>query len=501
MKAARLAFRPGAALFLAAVAGLAVYGVYLYRHTCFAVGGSDSSGYANAARALVNGPLVSPVPALERFGLEGSDASAFTPLGYVLLEGPTLAPLYPVGFPLHVAAAARLAGWELGPYLVSPVAALIVLLLVFLVGRELGLPHGWAAAASVLLAACPVFVFQAIQPMSDLVATAWCLAAIFASLRSRRDVRWAAAAGFALSVAILVRPLDALVAVPLLFVLPPNRRAGSFFVLGGLPCAVVLFGYNIVCFGSPFRTGYGLYGLLRHFAWSHLPVHLPRYALWTVQMLTPVVCLGWAASLGDRGIPVRHRALLFTWFGTFFLAYSFYDPADAWWYTRFLLPGLPALPLGFLLVVRDLHRRVASWSKAWSPVTGVAAVLAVALIAGSGFRSAGRLGVLEMHRLQREFADGCQRAARELPPGALVVSRDMSGALRYYTALTPVRWDTLDPVRFRALRVRTEPAGGRWFALLMKYEVPDAATRVPGPWTFMGESGCVTLWRLEPESR
>jgi hypothetical protein len=265
------------------------------------------------------------------------------------------------------------------------------------------------------------------------VATAWCLAAIFASLRSRRDVRWASAAGFALGVAILVRPLDALVAVPLLFVLPPNRRAWSLFVLGGLPCAVVLFGYNIACFGSPFRTGYGLYGLLRHFAWSHLPVHLPRYALWTVQMLTPVVCLGWAASLGDRGIPVRHRALLFTWFGTFFLAYSFYEPADAWWYTRFLLPGLPALPLGFLLVVRDLYRRVADWSEVWSRVTGVAAVLAVALIAGGGFRSAGRLGVLEMHRLQREFPEGCQRAAREFPPGALVLSRDMSGALRYYT--------------------------------------------------------------------
>ncbi len=77
------------------------------------------------------------------------------------------------------------AGWELGPYLVSPIAALLVLVLVFLVGRELGLPRGWAAAAAVVLAACPVFVFQAIQPMSDVVATAWCLAAIFAALRSR----------------------------------------------------------------------------------------------------------------------------------------------------------------------------------------------------------------------------------------------------------------------------------------------------------------------------
>ena len=489
------AFVPGIALLLAAasVAGLAIYGAYLYRHTCFAVGGSDSSGYANAARALVNGPLVSPVPGLERFGLAGSEATAFTPLGYVLLDGPRMGLKYPVGFPLHVAAAAQLAGWELGPYVVSPIAALLVLVLVYLVGRELGLPRGWAAAAAVVLAACPVFVFQAIQPMSDVVATAWGLAAIFAALRSRVDARWAVAAGFAFGVAVLVRPLDALVAVPLLFALPANRRAWGLFLVGGLPCAAVLFAYNIACFGSPFRTGYGLYGLWRHFAWSNFPVRLPRYALWTVQIFTPVVCLGWAASLGDRRIPGRHRALLLTWFGTLLLAYAFYEPADAWWYTRFLLPGLPALPLGFALVVRDLHRTVAI------PVRGLEPRRR------RGRRPRGRadrpprvsvdekLGVLELHRVQKDFPDGCRRAAREFPPGALVVSSEMSGALRYYTTLTPVRWEALDPERWGALRARTEPAGGRWFALLMKHEVADAATHVPGPWTFLGESGNVTL--------
>jgi Dolichyl-phosphate-mannose-protein mannosyltransferase len=489
---------PGIALLLAAVAGLAIYGVYLYRHTCFAVGGSDSSGYANAARALIDGALVSPIPGLERFGLAGSEATAFTPLGYVLLPGPTMTPLYPVGFPLHVVVAAQLAGWELGPYLISPIAALLVLLLVFLVGRELGLPRGWAVAAAVVLAACPVFVFQAIQPMSDVIATAWCLAAILAALRSRQDVRWAVAAGFAFGMAVLVRPLDALVAVPLLFAVPPTRRARGLFLAGGLPCAGVLFAYNIACFRSPFQTGYGLYGLGRHFAWSNFPVRLPRYALWAVQMFTPVVCLGWAASLGDRRVPGRDRALLWTWFGTFLFAYAFYEPADAWWYTRFLLPGLPALPLGFALVVRDLHRTVASRSAAWSRAVGVAAVLAIALIARDGLRSARRLGVLELHRLQKDFPDGCRRAAREFPPGALVLSGEMSGALRYYTALTPVRWEALDPERFRALRAKTEPAGGRWFALLMKHEVHEAAARVPGSWTFLGESGSVTLWRLEP---
>jgi Dolichyl-phosphate-mannose-protein mannosyltransferase len=500
MKAWSREFPARSALIVAAVAGLAIYGAYLYRHTCFAVGGSDSSGYANAARALVKGPLVAPIPGLERFGLPDSEASAFVPLGYVRVRDSSIAPLYPVGFPLHLAAAAGIAGWELGPYLVSPIAALLALFLVFLVGCELGLTRWSAAGAGLLLAASPVFVFQAIQPMSDVVATAWCLGAIYAALRSRTDVRWAAAAGLAFGVAILVRPLDVLVAAPLVFALPLKRRTLLLFAVGGLPCAVLLFAYNLAGFGSPFQSGYGIYGLGSHFAWSHFTARLPRYALWTAQVLTPLVCLGWIASLGDRRIPGRDRALLFTWFASVLLAYAFYAPADDWWYTRFLLPGLPALPLGFLLVVRDLRRAIASRSVAWGRAVGIAAVLVVAFLARSGFRSTARLRVLELHRLQSAFPNGCRRAARELPPGALVLSSEMSGALRYYTALTPVRWDALDPERFRALRARTEPAGGRWFALLMKHEVPEAATHVPGPWTFLGESENVTLWRLEPAS-
>ena len=497
MKTPSLVSLSRSTLIVAAVAGLAIYGGYLYRHTCFAVGGSDSSGYANAARALVQAPLVAPIPGLGRFGLEASEAPLFVPLGYVRVRDTSMAPLYPVGFPLHVVAAAWLAGWELGPYLVSPIAALLSVFLVFLVGRQLGLAHGWAAGAGLLLAASPVFVFQAIQPMSDVVATAWCLAAIYAGLRSRSDARWAAASGLAFGVAVLVRPLDALVAIPLLFALPLKRRPLTLFLLGGLPCAVALFAWNLACFGSPFQTGYSIYGLGHLFAWSHLPARLPRYAFWTAQVLTPLVCLGWVASLWDRRIPGRDRALLFTWFGSVYLAYSAYQPADDWWFTRFLLPGLPALPLGFMLVVRDLRHAVASRSTAWGRVVGAAAVVAVAFVARSGFRSTATLHVLELHRLQRAFPDGCRRAEQEFPAGALVLSGEMSGALRYYTALTPVRWENLDAGRFRSLRERTEPAGGHWFALLMKHEVPQAAPRVPGSWTFLGESGPVTFWRLE----
>jgi hypothetical protein len=487
------------ALFLGLwAAGLLFYGSYLYRHTCFAVGGSDSSGYANAARALVHGPLVAPIPGLARFGLAETAAPVFTPLGFVAVSGNrTMAPLYPVGFPLHVAAAALVAGWDLGPYLVSPIAALLALLLVFLVGRELDLPRWVAAGGAVLIAACPVFVFQAVQPMSDVVAALWCLAAVFAALRSRADARWAAVAGFAFGVAVLVRPLDAVLAVPLLFALPRQRRALALFVLGGSPCAALLFGYNSACFGSPLQSGYGLIGLRSKFAWANFPVRLPRYAAWTSEILTPLVCLGWGAALLDRRIPRRDRALLFTWFGVFFVVYCLYEYADVWWYTRFLLPGLPALVLGFLLVARDLAAAGSKGPAAPRRWVVAAAVVAIAMAAVLGFRATRRLGVLELWQAQAAFPESCRWAGETLPSGALVLSMEMSGALRYYTSLTPVRWDALDAASFQELKSRTDRSGAPWFALLMRHEVPLAAPRVPGPWVYLGERGGVSLWRLE----
>ena len=491
-----------AAFALAVAIGLGLYWVHLYRHTCFAVGGSDSSGYANGARALANGRLVAPIAPLERFDLGDERAPAFIPLGFV--SGPTartMAPLYPVGFSLHLAAAAALLGWETGPYLASPILALLTLVLLLFAGRELGLSPLAAAGAAVILAAAPVFVFQAIQPMSDVAAAFWCLAAIFAARRARVDARWAIAAGFAFGVAVLVRPPDLLLGVPLLFALPLERRSLLRFVLGGIPSAAILVAYNTICYGSALETGYGLTGHWTALAWSNFPAHFADYTRWTSEEFTPLVCLGWVAALFHTGIARRDRALLFSWFGVFFLFYCFYGFGDAWWYTRFLLPGFAAIAIGFLLVAQDLARAGAAWAAARvrrGSLAAAAITIAVAAVASAGFRNADKLHVLNMPELQASFPAACREAERVLPPGALVLSMQMSGALAYYTELTPVRWDRLDPASFGELRAKTEERGGRWFALMCAFEVPLAAPKVPGRWTFLGETKSVSLWRLDP---
>src|SRR5262249_17248134 len=149
---------------------VAAYALFLIRNSSFSVGGSDSSGYINTARRMVNGTLVARPRTLDRLGLPDAEVAPFIPLGFV--EGPrpgTMAAYYPAGFPAHLAAAALAAGWERGPFLVSPIVAALCLPLLYLLGRELSLSRAWAASASAVFAAWPVLIYQAIQPMGDTV--------------------------------------------------------------------------------------------------------------------------------------------------------------------------------------------------------------------------------------------------------------------------------------------------------------------------------------------
>src|SRR5207244_11367746 len=60
----------------------------------------------------------------------------------------------------------------------------------------------------------------------------------------------------------------------------------------------------------------------------------------------------------------KSRLLLITWFGAFRLFYSCYEHYGDWWYTRFLLPGIPAIILGALVTARDasdFFQRFAAW--------------------------------------------------------------------------------------------------------------------------------------------
>jgi hypothetical protein len=487
---ATLAHRRDRSLLFAAGALLALYSLFLIRHSAFAVGGSDSSGYLNTARRLGAGTLVARPRSLDRLGLADPQAVACIPLGFVTGPRPgTMAPFYPAGFPAHLLAAAVIAGWEVGPYLVSPCAAIISLLLCYRLGRDLGLSAWASAAAAAVLAAWPVFLFQALQPMSDVVAMFWCLAAILFARRAQGRSAWALAAGAAFGIAVLVRPTNALLLLPLSFALPLSRRRLALFAAGGAPFVALLAVYNRLCYGSALRSGYSVIGLSEAFASSHFPARVAYYADHLLQTLAVVVPIAWLAVSIDRRVALRDRALLVSWFGVFFCFFCFYGPYESFIFVRFLLPGIPALMLGAALVID--RWRTASGAIRFAPL----AILVLVLTAEG--RQTRRLGVLGAVRDQSIYPEACRWAEARVPPGTVLLSAQASGALEYYTDATYLRYDWLDPGSFSRLqsqRKLTEDC----VALLFSNELEDFQKHVPGRWVQIGELREVALWKLEP---
>ena len=478
---------------------LAGYALAVFHHTSFAAGGSDSSGYLNAARLLARGRASEPVRGLERLGLPPADAPLFIPLGYGPGPRPgTMSPSYPPGLPLHMAAASFAGSSSRAQFLVSPLAGLACLVLVFFLGRELGLPRGLALAGSLLLAFAPVFVFHEVVAMSDVPATAWALAAVLAALRARRTPSFAALAGAAFAVGVLVRPMNALLLPALLFALPLRPKSWGLFVLGGSPFAAFLLFYNDAAFGSPLRTGYG--GLLAGaLAWANIPDRAVHYTLWLSRTISPILLLGWAAVAFDRRVARRDRAVLIAWFAAFFVFYGFYVVYDAWWYTRFLLPAIPALILGTLLVLRDVARleEPETSRRAFLRAAGATVLILAALAVEVKF-----LAKEEPHKVykgERVYPDACEMARRRLAPNAIVVSMQMSGALHYYTDRTYVMWNMLDGARLGQLRDATEGRGYRWYALLVPFEQDEVKKNLPGNWREIDRTGDVALWELRPD--
>ena len=462
-----------AALFLA-------YALVLFHHTVFAVGGSDSSGYMNAARLLAEGSVVTRIKGLERLSLGPEFTEIFIPLGFTPGPRPgTMAPAYPPGLPLHMAAAGLLGGSSRAPFYVSPIAALACLVLIYRLGRELGLSPALALAGSALLGFAPVFVFQAVQPMSDVVATAWALAAVLAAYRSRArsSALWAAAAGAAFGMGVLVRPTNALVLAPVMLALPTRGKTWLAFAAGGAPFAAFQLAYGAAAFGSPWKTGYRSL-LSEGMALSNFPARARHYAYWTARLLSPLVPLGWITLAADRRVPRRDRWVLLTWFAAFFLFYAFYGPYEAWWYTRFLLPAYPALLLGALLAARDFVVGGAP-ARRWRTA---GAALAVVLALAVEIRYVTKEQVHKFYKGERVHPQACAMARRRLPPNAIVLSMQMSGALHYYTDLTYAMWNWMDEARFETLRVSTESRGFRWYALLADFEVPEVEKAHLGEW-------------------
>lgn len=489
-------------LTIIAVLGLIIYGYLMISHASFAVGGSDSSGYASLGRLILQRNIVRPVTELAQFDLSDDYRRLFIPLAYIAGRRPgTMIPVYPPGLPLHSAIAALVFGWEVGPFLLGPLAAAISLILIYLIGRELDLSAQLSMIGALMLAVSPTVIYMGVQPMSDVPAMCWALATVFASLRSRKQARWALLAGFAFGVAFLIRPANILLLLPILLTLRLRLKDLLYFGLGGLPVAAIFLIYNAIAFDSPFQTGYGVFNIYPAFKLSYFAPRFKYYIYWLAMLMSPLLLLGWLGVAINREIPWRQRALLFSWFGAFLGFYCCYYDYEIWWYTRFLLPGLPALILGSLLTARytaNLLKRLVSERYQAMVGRSVTAFLLITVIGFAGYHIK-LFALFNVGPDQIIHKESCLWADRMIPKQAFIVSMEMSGALKFYTDHSILRYDFLRPQQWPVIKSRAAEKGYSFYALLMGHEIEPAKTNLPGRWNYIGTyNQHLSLWQIEP---
>lgn len=484
---------PRLVVFLLA-AGFAAYAAFLAVYSASYASGSDSSGYFNSARLLSEGRFHAPLRLPRGEDHLSFGVMAFQPLGFIIdREQPRMAPTYPTGLPLHLLAAAGLTGWRHAATVVNIFAALGTGLVLWQLARRLDLTPGWSAAALALVWLCPLTLFASLQPMSDLLALLWSLATLWLALRSREHWRWSLLAGLAFSLAVLVRPTNLLLVLPVALALGGDWRRYLLLGLGGLPGALFLSYYNRQVYGAPLASGYG--DITSTLQAGFVPHNLFHFARWIPMLLSPLVLAAFAAPF----VPAARRrelAVLGLWAGLLIGFYAFYfHSGETWWYLRFILPAFPVLVLAALVVFQQGWHR---WpAPRWSRV-----VVFVLLGLGLGWqiRLTRQLDVLRVPQNEATYLHAADWVRDHLPPESAVFCMQVSGALYFYTEFMIVRWDQVAPDQigrlFTALHTERRPV----YAVLYAFEQPDAFTRLGGHWRQLATIGQATVWQLETVS-
>ena len=472
------------------------YGWFIYEQGAPYASGSDASGYLNSARLLARGQVSEPVRTVPGLVPPIWSYSLYQSLGCnVDRQTGRMVPSYPIGLPLHYAVAAVIVGFEKTARVVNALNALAAGALLYALGRQLGLARPWSLAAVALLWACPIWIYQSLQPMSDNVATTWSVAAILCALRARERTAWAVAAGAAFAVAVLVRPTSGMLLVPLAIALGGRWRAWGEFALGGLPFALALSVYNYSAYGNAFAIGYNYNGinvLTGGFGWQFFRGNLAHFAVWIPQLLSPPI-----AILAVLGLPwvirqaPRNGWLLAGWITAFIGLYSCYFCAgETWWYLRFLLPGFSAVILAALLALQILSARLPG-KVAWlAPGTLV--------LAGLVFQCTltGRLHAADIRGNERHYWAASMWLKQHAPADAILLTWQLSGSSLFYNTQPIVRWDFLNPSDFELLRQTAAAQHRPIYAPLFGSEKIEMQKRLGGHWLAVGHAGIVTIWRL-----
>jgi 4-amino-4-deoxy-L-arabinose transferase-like glycosyltransferase len=438
-----------------------------------AAGGSDSYCYLSQAELLASGRIVAEQPLPTEAPWERA-ADSFSPVGHVPAHahhGATV-PMCPPGYPLMMAAA-RTIGGRPAMFAVVPLFGALAVWWTFLLARRLAGDEAGAIAA-ILLAASPAFLYQIVQPMSDVPATALWAGALLAlsAPRFTESLSGALAGGFVTGSAVIVRPN--LVPVACIAALAVFAREGVRprtvartwvgFALGVLPFAIVVAVLQNSMYGGPLKSGYGDLDFL--FRVDHVMPNLRRYPAWLLQTETPVVLLALAAPFVARVEARRLCIWLLAVAAAVLACYVPYEIFDAWWYLRFLLPAYPPILTLTAIVVSAVFARVAA---RWR-IAEVAAVAAVALFM---VRVAVDRGTFGLRDFERRFRQAGEYVAAHLPANAALITGQESGSVRFYSGRLTLFWRELPAGALDRALEFLRAQGYRPYLLIETWEQPD----------------------------
>jgi hypothetical protein len=422
------------------------------------IGGADSYGYVSASRMLQQGRLVEAAPIAAWLSAPNALAIA-SPLGWAPAANAVgIVPTYPLGLPIVMAVFGAIAPFAV--FLVSPILALLTLVVVFRLARE-WFDEEVAFVATMLVAWNPVFITYAKQPMSDVPASAWMMLAI--GLASITPF----AAGLAAGAAVMTRPalLIAAAVVPLISTRRVHAAAGL-----AIPVAIQL-ALQAYLFGNPFSTGYGSAEAL--FSVDYLAANLAIYSRHTWTALSGMWVT--AVVVGVITSPQHVKWPLLAIFSTVALPYLFYLPFDHWESLRFLLPALvPLSILGGAGLVRI------ATAVSWEPAV---AALLIVFAGGLMVRNATFLrdeSVWNIQSMEERYPLAGQWLDVNTPPGSVALAVQHSGSLRWYGKRHTLRWDQIAPEQLEQTIQDLESHGAAAYAVLEGAEVEMFDQRFAG---------------------
>jgi len=500
------------ALSIAVVAAAAVAAVGVGYGT-YAASAADPSAYVGHAVLLDDGRLARDEPLARATGWHEATWT-FTPLGYRPGRAPgTIVPGYPLGLPLAMAAARRLAG-DAGPFLVGPALAALAVLGSYWIAVRFASRRA-AVITAVLVASSPIVHFQAVQPMSDVPAMAWwTLAFASASVRNRLAATGAGAlAGLAILTRPNLAPLGAIVTIVAMGW--PRADAASSFDLrrlaaclaGMTPAILALAAVQRHLYGSLLASGYGDLG--DFFAAANVWPNLSAYARRLTAGEEPALWLAAAAvatlTFGRPRVPLGRRttglvALAAVTAATVLALYLPYGVFPDWAYFRFLLPALPLAFVALGTVASAALDRLAPAAR------GTTLLVGLTLVASFNVMTAAKQGAYEVRQFEARYRTMGRYLATALPPNAVIVTSQESGSARFYTGLPVLRWDLLAVDLEEALD-RLRQLGRHPVLVVEDWEKPVLRARFPGPiasldWPPRADVGLTTrVWMWDPADR